>query len=74
MRVETKLAEQHAGHTHSQTSGSHVGKCIYTQSVQHSFMILKLHQLEVSSQLEETEPRFPHEAPELQSKRACWCY
>lgn len=65
---------QQAGHTDSQTSGSHVVKCIYTQSVQHSFMILKLRPLEVSFQLEEPEPRFPHKALELQttSKRARW--
>lgn len=72
---KTKLAEQQAGHTKSQTSGSHVVKCIYTQPVQHSFMILKLRPLELSIQLEELEPRFPHKAPELQttSKRGR-CY
>lgn len=41
-----KLAEQRAGHTDSQSLGSHVVKCIYTQSVQHSFMTLKLREPE----------------------------
>lgn len=71
---KTKLAEQ-VGHTDSQTSGSHVVKCIYTQSVQHYLTILQLRPLEVSRQLEELEPRFPYKAPELQttSKRVWRC-